>query len=161
MVSQAPRSSVIDVPARSFRPNEVSAGGVVVRHGAGGYEVCLINDGRYWGLPKGNVERGESPAQTALREIAEETGLPLSALTVTGDLPASEYVYRRDGRLIFKRVHHFLVTLHGTASLHAQQSEVVEARWLSFADAIERATFRDTVTALQEAQRILGAQQPA
>src|ERR1700736_7021221 len=96
------------MPRSSFRPTEVSAGGVVVRRGAHGVEVGLINDGRYWGLPKGNVEPGERPEDTALREIAEETGLDASTLKIRDSLPTSEYVYKRGGRLTFKRVHHFL-----------------------------------------------------
>ena len=53
-----------------------SAGGVVVRTD-GGVEVCLIRPaGRsVWGLPKGGVEEGETLPETALREVAEETGL--------------------------------------------------------------------------------------
>ena len=89
-----------------FRPNEISAGGVVVRPSRSGYEVCLVSDGRYWGLPKGVVEAGESPEQAALREIAEETGILQSDLRIRATLSPSEYVYRsrNTGRLVFKQV---------------------------------------------------------
>jgi bis(5'-nucleosidyl)-tetraphosphatase len=145
-----------DVP-RPFNPNEVSAGGVVVRRAADGHEVCLIDDGRYWGLPKGNVAPGESPEAAALREIEEEVGLDARRLRILTSLPASEYVYRRGGRLIFKRVHHFLVEAPAGAPVHADEHEVVQAEWLRFAAAVERASFRDTVRALEEAQRVLQA----
>ncbi len=114
-----------------------------------------MSDGRHWGLPKGNVEAGETPDATALREIAEETGLALEGLEILGSLPASEYVYRRDGQLIFKRVHCFLVTAPAESELHPQPEEISEAAWLSFPDARKRASFADTVTALDEAQRLL------
>ena len=141
---------------RPFHPNEVSAGGVVVRPAGEAYEVCLINDGRYWGLPKGNVEQGETPAETALREIAEETGLAHGGLSIIAELPASDYVYRRrEGRLIFKRVHQYLVSAPAGAVLHPQESEIAEAAWLSFEDATQRASFDDTRGALQEARRLL------
>jgi 8-oxo-dGTP pyrophosphatase MutT (NUDIX family) len=145
------------VARRAFRPNEVSAGGVVVRRTAGGYQVCLISDGRYWGLPKGIVEPGETPGEAALREISEETGLPRTALTLLGQLPQSEYTYRRrdTGRLIFKRVHQFLVEAPDGAELHPDPSEIADAEWLRFADATERASFRDTAVALREAERML------
>jgi 8-oxo-dGTP pyrophosphatase MutT (NUDIX family) len=148
------------MPRRSFRPTEVSAGGVVVRRGTHGVEVCLINDGRYWGLPKGNVEPGERAEDTALREIAEETGLHRATLQVRASLPTSEYVYRRGGRLIFKRVHHFLVEAAGPADLKPDPGEVTEAAWLSFDDALARVTFRDTVLALREARSIVDAGEP-
>jgi 8-oxo-dGTP pyrophosphatase MutT (NUDIX family) len=137
----------------------VSSGGVVVRPNRDDYQVCLINDGRYWGLPKGNVEPGESPQQTALREIAEETGLRIESLSVIGELPPSEYVYRRrdSGRLIFKRVHHYLVSAPPNAELHPDPAEIAEAEWVSFDEALQRASFRDTHAALREAQRLLAA----
>ena len=119
------------------------------------HEVCLVNDGRYWGLPKGNVERGEAPEQTALREIAEETGLPPERLEIIAALPASDYVYRRAGRLIFKRVHFFLVSAPAGVELVPQAAELVEAAWLSLEEAKQRASFADTVTALDAAERLL------
>lgn len=152
-----PGSSVAPMARRPFQPNEVSAGGVVVRRSGGGPEVCLISDGRHWGLPKGNVEHGETPAEAALREISEETGIERAALAVVAELPASEYVYRRrdTGRLIFKRVHQYLVTAPAGAELHPQPSEIDAAAWLSFDDALQRASFDDTKRALQEARRLL------
>ena len=149
------------MPRRSFRPTEVSAGGVVVRRGAHGVEVCLINDGRYWGLPKGNVEPGERPEDTAVREIAEETGLDAATLKIRASLPTSEYVYKRGGRLIFKRVHHFLVDATGETELAPQAGEVTEAAWLSFDDALARVSFRDTEVALREARTVVDAGAPS
>ena len=144
---------------RSFRPNETSAGGVVVRTTASGYDVCLVSDGRHWGLPKGNLEPGETPEQAALREISEETGIDRTGLAIVAALTASEYVYRRRdiGRLIFKRVHQFLVTAPPDAALRPQPTEIVEAAWLPFDEATRRAGFADTVRALDAARRILEA----
>jgi 8-oxo-dGTP pyrophosphatase MutT (NUDIX family) len=162
MITTAPlRQGVrsLDVPAkRPSSPNEISAGGVVVRPSGGGYEVCLISDGHYWGLPKGIIEPGEQPEEAALREIAEETGLPRESLTLRGALPSSDYVYRRrdTGRLIFKRVHHFLVEAPADAELHPDPAEIADAAWLSFADALRRVSFRDTTAALREAERLVG-----
>ncbi len=99
------------MPRPPMRPNEISSGGVVFRRSADGVEICLVNDGRYWGFPKGLIEPGETPEVAALREISEETGIALEVLVLTAALPLTEYVYRRrdSGALIFKRVHHFLV----------------------------------------------------
>ena len=77
-------------------------------------EVCLINPvgRRVWGLPKGGVEPGETPAQAALREIAEETGM---SGVVEGELGSIDYwFYARDrGGRIHKTVHYFLVRATG------------------------------------------------
>ena len=53
----------------------LSAGVVVVRHGADGCRYLLLRVYRYWDFPKGLVEAGESPLEAARREVAEETGL--------------------------------------------------------------------------------------
>lgn len=145
------------VARRTFQPNEVSAGGVVVRAVADGNEVVLVSDGRYWGLPKGNLEPGETPEAAALREVSEETGIARDALAVVAELPPSEYVYRRrdTGRLVFKRVHQFLMTAPPDAELHRQDSEIADAAWLSFVDALRRVSFGDTRRALREAERWL------
>lgn len=145
------------MPGRPFQPNEVSAGGVVARTLATGHQVCLVNDGRYWGLPKGNVDRDETPEQAALREIEEEVGISAHRLRILATLPASEYVYRRSGRLIFKRVHHFLVRAPARSRLIPQPDEIAEAVWLPIDEAMTRASFRDTVVALRAANDVLAS----
>jgi 8-oxo-dGTP diphosphatase len=139
------------------RHDEVSAGGVVVRRSPadGSWEVCLIRVRDAWSLPKGNVDKGETPVQAALREISEETGLPLDRLTVRAELPPAEYMYRRDGRLIGKIVHHYLVEAPSDAPLTPQLSEVDEAEWVPLDEAASRVAYKDLRAALQEARRLL------
>ena len=60
--------------------SEFSSGGVVFRKGPGGPEIALASRRTKrgtlaWGLPKGLVEEGEEPRETAVREVEEETGL--------------------------------------------------------------------------------------
>lgn len=137
------------------RPDEVSAGGVVARRTAAGWEVALLRAGRHWGLAKGNVEAGEGPEGAALREASEECGISPSDLRLRGELPGSDYAYRRDGRLVFKHVDHFLIEAASGAELHPQADEIDEAEWLDLETAIARASFRDTVAALTAARHLL------
>ena len=49
-----------------------SAGGIVLRNGF----VLVVNQrGTSWSLPKGHLEKGETPIQAAKREITEESGI--------------------------------------------------------------------------------------
>jgi 8-oxo-dGTP pyrophosphatase MutT (NUDIX family) len=88
-----------------------------------------------WVLPKGNVDPGESPAETALREVREETGLEGKIVEKLGDV---KYVYTWDGERIFKVVSFFLVRA-GRGRIgeidEAMRVEVAEARWLPLEEA--------------------------
>jgi 8-oxo-dGTP pyrophosphatase MutT (NUDIX family) len=140
-------------PAPPRRPNEVSAGGVLVRPAAGGgREVALVRVGQRWSLPKGLVEAGETPEMAALREVAEECGVDPSRLRLGAALPPSDYVYRREGRLIFKHVDHFLIQAPAGTPLVPQAAEVDAAEWMTFDEALERASYRDTAAALRRAR---------
>src|SRR5262245_43001768 len=70
-------------------PPPLSAGILLFRSRDGANEVLLIRPGGpfwrgkhvgAWMIPKGMVERGEAPAEAALREVEEETGVRLSAV---------------------------------------------------------------------------------
>ena len=150
------------MPRRPMRPNEISSGGVVARRSPDGYEVCLVNDGRYWGFPKGRIEPGETPETAAMREIYEETGIALESLALRASLPPSEYVFRRPNRgaLVFKRVHHFIVEVPEGTELHPDPAEIAEAAWLGFDEAKARLSFRNSVSILDAARSLLEHEQP-
>jgi bis(5'-nucleosidyl)-tetraphosphatase len=144
-----PRPAEARPPARGRR--EVSAGGVVYRLGSDGPEFALIKASGRWLFPKGTMEKGETPEATALREISEETGLPLGSLQVVRALPAIQYVFRWQGQLVFKTVHNFLVEHRGDGTFRPQLSEVEDARWFSAADARRALSFKNSQKTLEAA----------
>jgi 8-oxo-dGTP pyrophosphatase MutT (NUDIX family) len=89
-----------------------------------------------WALPKGNIDPGESPAETAVREVREETGIDGRLVEKLGDV---RYVYTRPGGLrIFKVVSFFLLRA-GRGRIgeidESMRIEVAEARWLPLEEA--------------------------
>jgi 8-oxo-dGTP pyrophosphatase MutT (NUDIX family) len=89
-----------------------------------------------WALPKGNLDPGETPAETAVREVLEETGVHGRLVEKLGDV---KYTYtRRDGTRVFKIVSFYLLQA-GRGRLGAiadeMRIEVADARWLPLEDA--------------------------
>ena len=116
---------------------EFSAGGVVVRRLRSGWHLAAIRPAgkEVWALPKGLIAPGEGAAETAVREVTEETGVEGRLLEKLGDV---RYVYTWKGERVFKVVSFFLLRytrgrIDDLPTRH--RHEVAEARWLPLADA--------------------------
>jgi 8-oxo-dGTP diphosphatase len=127
-------------------PNEFSAGGVLVRRFRGRWWLAAIRPGGrpegIWALPKGNVGPDESPEATAVREVAEETGIDAVS---TGKLGDVRYVYTRDGQRIFKIVSFFLLRYRRgrIGDLPSKfRHEVDDVRWLPLEEAPRLLTYK-------------------
>jgi 8-oxo-dGTP diphosphatase len=113
-----------------------AAGGVVVRDGEAGTEVCLVHRPRYndWTFPKGKLDPGESFEVAALREVEEETGL---RCTLESELPSTEY---RDNKDRDKIVRYWQMEVDEDPGF-VPNDEVDELRWLPMAEAAELLTY--------------------
>ncbi len=117
--------------ARARRSKSVGSGKGLSRHTGGARSRVLA-------LPKGLVDAGEKPLETALREVYEETGVTADLVTKLGD---SKYVYTRtwgDGQRVFKIVSFYLMRYRSgriNAIAPEMRIEVARARWVRLEDA--------------------------
>jgi 8-oxo-dGTP pyrophosphatase MutT (NUDIX family) len=139
---------------------EISSGGVLVRPAAGDWELAVIEPQReasivgesdekrhkeVLALPKGLIDPGEKPAQTAVREVREETGLTGSILAKLTDI---KYVYVRtwgDKQRVFKIVSFYLLRYESGIIddvSPAMRIEVKHAQWIPLEGAERSLAYR-------------------
>jgi 8-oxo-dGTP pyrophosphatase MutT (NUDIX family) len=120
-----------------------------------GQEILLIStqNGRRWQLPKGHIEEGERPEQTAVREVREETGV---TGRVIAELPGVEYWYVEKGvRRIHKKVDYYLLQYVSGNAADFDPGEVSGAAWFSWADGIATISFENERRVLRAAERLV------
>ena len=128
-------------------PPPLSAGIVLFRERGGRTEVLLIKPGGpfwrnknrgAWMIPKGGVERGESPADAALREFAEETGthlagvpFPLARIRQTGGKVVETFALEGDLDPVAIRSNEFEIEWPPRSGRRERFPEAEQARWMS------------------------------
>ncbi len=153
---------------------EFSAGGVVLRKMRGRWFLAVIEphmnrprkniklktarrapaDAVLVALPKGAIDAGETPVQTALREVREETGVRAELITKLADI---KYTYVRnwgDHAGVFKIVSFYLL-LYRSGRLgnisEAMRIEVQNAFWLPLQDAVATLSYKGEREVAQQA----------
>jgi|ERR1700676_5290866 len=157
---------------------EISAGGVVVRPAPQGWQVAVIEPQKeasvplsgsarkktsqkmLLALPKGLVDPGERPEQTAAREVVEETGLTAIPVTKLGDI---KYVYVRswgNKERVFKIVSFYLF-LYRSGEIDEiapeMRIEVKRALWIALEDAARKVAYQGEKDMVLRAQDYLKA----
>ncbi|GAB3298450.1 NUDIX domain-containing protein [Epidermidibacterium keratini] len=130
----------------------VAAGGVVWRNGPSGPLVLLVHRPKYddWSLPKGKAERGENVVLTAMREVVEETGLPVR---IGARLGTIEYDVKNRRKI----VHYWSMPLVDDNDLEPAADdidEVDEFAWLSPSRARRALTYADDVEILNRWEKV-------
>ncbi|OCB23890.1 DNA mismatch repair protein MutT [Mycobacterium malmoense] len=141
--SRSPRRG----PDRLRTVHETSAGGLVIDglDGPRDSQVAALigrmdRRGRMlWSLPKGHIELGETAEQTAIREVAEETGIRGSVLAALGRI---DYWFVTDGRRVHKTVHHYLMRFSG-GELSDDDLEVAEVAWVPIHELPSKLAYAD------------------
>ncbi len=116
-------------------------------------EVALVGYPReqIWVLPKGTPSMGETPEQTAAREVQEETGLEVHLL---GGLGSIEYWFARKSVRFHKEVALYLMlAVGGDVSRHDHEYD--EARWFAYPEALQQLTHANEASVVRRAEPLI------
>lgn len=126
-----------------------TAGGVVIEDG--NILTLYVPDYNEVVFPKGTIENDESPEQTAIREVLEETGYQT---TIIDSLGTNTYEFEEDGKRFRKSVYYFLMKLadkNEEPSPNLQEGEAYENLWLPVEQAADRLTHQENKDLLKQA----------
>lgn len=130
---------------------ERSCGAVVYRIIHDELRFLLIKNKRsaHWGFPKGHVEQGETPEQTAMREVLEETGIHIRILP--------DFSYKSDYTIQGKVEKSVIIFLAGTKDVQTiiQREEIDDYIWLVYDRAVEMLRFDNDKMILTNARNFL------
>jgi len=128
-----------------------SAGGVVIRDIDGVPHVLVIRDPyKKWGLPKGHTEEGETLEETALREVAEETGL--TQLELGPELITIDWTFRGNVGRIHKFATFFLMFSSEGDPVPEAGEGITATKWVRLDGAHRRISYQNASAVVRAAQ---------
>jgi len=130
---------------------------VVFRRYRGKIQFALISVApeMRWQLPKGIVDKGETPEIAATREVLEETGLTAEILE---PIETIEYWYvsgKGDSRVRFHKFVHFFLMKFISGSVDDHDHEVEEAKWIAADKALSVLAFKSEREVVEKALKLL------
>lgn len=108
----------------------VAAGGLV--QNTDNQDFLFIHRLGKWDLPKGKMEKGETPSLCAVREVEEECGL--SDLCLGSELPSTFHTYWIKGEFVVKRTYWFNMTSKQIETKPQTEEQITEAVWMKESD---------------------------
>jgi 8-oxo-dGTP pyrophosphatase MutT (NUDIX family) len=131
---------------------QTSSGGIIFRTLGSRAEVVLVSvkGGNEWCLPKGIIDKGETPEVTAVREVKEETGLLGRIVAKLGKISYWYYIKRENTKC--RKTVHFYLMEYVSGSTAEHDSEVDNAEWLPLETAMKKISFKGDRSILEKAK---------
>ncbi|TAL22460.1 MAG: NUDIX hydrolase [Nitrospirae bacterium] len=135
--------------------NQVSSGGVIFRTNADKTEIALIavKGGNVLSLPKGIVDKGESPEETAVREVREETGLRGRIKDKIGEISYWYYIKGENARC--RKTVHFYLMEYLSGSTKDHDAEVDDAAWFPLDEALGKVSYKGDREIIEKAKGMI------
>jgi len=134
---------------------EFSAGGVCFKKEKGEIFIVIYKPkGREtWQLPKGQIDKGETSKEAAVREVKEEGGIEGRIIE---KIDTIKYFFNWQGEKIFKTVSFYLMEyVDGRPEDHGWEAEIAE--WVKVDEAIQRLTFKDEKEVVKKAKALIAS----
>lgn len=137
------------------RHQVAAAGGVLFRVIDDQAEVLLIHRKNVWDLPKGKLDKGESIAYCAAREVSEETGSGQPLIVM--ELLRTFHRYEENGMHIDKTTHWFAMITQSRNFIPQSEEGIDDIRWLPLDEAEELVGYDNLKEVLQKFRAVLNA----
>jgi len=134
---------------------QISSGGIIFKKEKNRIKVVLISrkDNTIWCLPKGKVEKRETPKETAKRETKEETGIEGE---VVKKINFIHYFYTvKETNTRFSKTVYFYLLRYKGGSVKDHDKEVDRAEWVDIDEAIKRLTYSSEKETMKKAKLML------
>jgi 8-oxo-dGTP diphosphatase len=131
---------------------QVSSGGVIFRKHANTVEIAMVavKGGDVWCLPKGIIDKGEAPETTAIREVAEETGLNGKIIDKLGEI--TYWYYMKEENAKCKKTVHFFLLEYESGDISNHDWEVDDASWFTIDEALKKASYKGEKDIIEKAR---------
>ncbi len=105
-----------------------AAGGVVEK---GHHNLLIYRLGR-WDIPKGKLDKGETPEDCAVREVEEETGVKVSLKYKIGH---TWHTYIRNNKYVLKKTHWYVMNCEDDSGMKPQTEEKIDdVKWMNLTE---------------------------
>jgi 8-oxo-dGTP pyrophosphatase MutT (NUDIX family) len=129
----------------------VTAGGVVLRKLNGKIEMLLVynSDFKFWSMPKGHINPGETIEESALREVREETGLAeLEIIKKLGIITRDSMEFNKD--IVKKDIHIFVFKTDSKETPKPSDREIGKTGWFGIDRGVSVIHFKEDREFLQK-----------
>lgn len=129
-----------------------SAGGVVFL----GKKVLLLRKiNGDWVLPKGKIEAGETPDQTAVREVFEETGIHAEISTFLGETAYQFKNMWSNHEVIDKNVFWYVMTARSIKLKPLREEGFVDAKFVDYFQINDYLRYEDELSIVHKGFQLL------